>query len=147
MATLPERQVGAPAPRVPPRGPTPTRARILFDGRSSSFDCVVRNISSTGALLTVDEAANLPKAFDVVVGEESIERPARLVYRRGMLAGIRFLDAISTDEEQAAHFPAAPAVVPAPLARHDRPGTVPRITPDLLPKAIFWNLPWAGHQE
>ena len=146
MTALPETEPDGSERRVAPRVRTLKRAKILFNNRYSTFDCIVRNISSTGALLTIDEAAHLPKIFDIIIGEEKMERPARLVYRRGMLAGIRFLDVVSEDEEQAAHFPLAPAAEAATLGHdslNDRLGHVQRITAELLPRAIIGNFPWA----
>ena len=146
MSALPEREADGSERRVAPRVRTLKRAKILFNNHYSTFDCIVRNISWTGALLTIDEAAHLPKVFDIIIGEEKIERPARLVYRRGMLAGIRFLDVVSEDDEQAAHFPIVPAVAASPLGDGGHQGHVHRIVPDMLPKAISWNLPWSGRQ-
>ena len=79
MATLPERQADGRRRQAPSRGEAPKRAKIIFDNGASAFDCLVRTVSSTGALLTVDQAAHLPDAFDVVFGGEDIERPARMV--------------------------------------------------------------------
>jgi hypothetical protein len=145
MNALPDRELDGSERRVAQRMRTLKRAKVLFNNRFSTFDCIVRNISATGALLTIDEAAHLPKVFDIIIGEEKAERPARLVYRRGMLAGIRFLDVVSEDDEQSAHFPLVPAVAASPLA--EPAGHVHRIVHDALPKAIVWNLPWAGRQE
>lgn len=143
--------------RVAPRTRTLKRAKILFNNRFSTYDCIVRNISATGALLTLDETAHLPKTFDVRIGDDP-ERPGKLVYRRGMLAGIRFLDVISEEEEQAAHgYGAKPGeeetgdfgagdpfhdratFSPAPAAA----GTIRRIVPDPLPRALTARFPWA----
>ncbi|BDA85509.1 hypothetical protein Sa4125_30510 [Aureimonas sp. SA4125] len=147
MAALPETEPDGSERRVAPRVRTLKRAKILFNNRYSTFDCIVRNISSTGALLTIDEAAHLPKTFDITIGDEKTERPARLVYRRGVLAGIRFLDVVSEDEEQAAHFPLAPAVATSTVV-HDTLdqglGHVQRIVAEILPRAIVRNYPWSG---
>lgn len=77
--------------RVAPRLRTLKRARVLFNNRFSTIDCVVRNVSRTGALLTVDTAVHLPMRFELAIGDEEL-RPAKLVYRRETFAGIRFLD-------------------------------------------------------
>lgn len=145
MNALPGKEPDGSERRVAQRVRTLKRAKVLFNNRFSTFDCIVRNISATGALLTIDEAAHLPKTFDIVIGEEGPERPAKLVYRRGMLAGIRFLDVISEDDEQAAHFPLAPALAPSPVAAHapdDGAGHIERIVHAPLPKALTQNLPW-----
>lgn len=140
--------------RVAPRTRTLKRAKVLFNNRFSTYDCIVRNISATGALLTIDEAAHLPRIFDVRIGDDP-ERPAKLVYRRGPLAGIRFLDVISEEEEQAEHgFGPKPQSAEAaefgpsdPF--HDRAspigpfGSIRRIVPETLPQALTSRFRWA----
>ena len=149
MNALPEQKLDGSERRVAQRVRTLKRAKILFNNHYSTFDCIVRNLSATGALLTIDEAAHLPKTFDITIGEDAPERPARLVYRRGMLAGIRFLDVVSEDEEQAAHFPLAPTVAPSPVPNEGQEvfGHIQRIIPDMLPKAIIRNLSWASYRS
>lgn len=141
--------------RVAPRTRTLKRAKILFNNRFSTYDCIVRNISATGALLTIDEAAHLPKTFEVRIGDE-VERPAKLVYRRGVLAGIRFLDVISEEEEQAAHDPELKAGAhdadfgpgdafhdrASPLPNAGSTGSIRRIVPEPLPQALTTRFAW-----
>lgn len=78
--------------RRAPRMRVLKRAKLIFNGGFSTFDCIVRNISATGALLTIDDSVQLPKEFRIRIGEEQAIRPAELIYRRSMFAGIRFLD-------------------------------------------------------
>lgn len=143
MSALPQEELDGSERRVAQRVRTLKRAKVLFNNHFSTFDCIVRNISATGALLTIDEAAHLPKVFDIRIGEEKGVRPARLVYRRGMLAGIRFLDVVSEEEEQAARFPEAPAA--GAFHSEKGPGDVghiERIVAADLPGAIVRNLAW-----
>ncbi|WP_168990607.1 PilZ domain-containing protein [Aureimonas flava] len=79
--------------RVAPRTRILKRGKILFNNRYSTFDCTVRNISATGALLTIDPAVPLPKLFEIRIGEDETVRSAKLVYRRDSFAGIHFIDA------------------------------------------------------
>ncbi|KQT50852.1 hypothetical protein ASG43_06215 [Aureimonas sp. Leaf454] len=152
---MPDQEPDGSERRVAQRTRTLKRAKILFNNRFSTFDCIVRNISSTGALLTIDDAAHLPKVFEVRIGDEA-ERPAKLVYRRGMLAGIRFLDVISEEEEQAALDQAALAAETGRASEfgpgdpfHDQasmPATtglsIRRIVPEALPSALTRRFPW-----
>lgn len=124
--------------RIAPRTKTLKRGKVYFNNMSSTFDCVVRNISATGALLTLDEAAHLPKEFEIRIGEERALRLARLVYRRGVLAGIHFAGPASVEE---------PAVAKAsgPVAESqdaDAP-TVARMVPAPLPAALVRHFRWA----
>ncbi|NDV85476.1 hypothetical protein GTW51_02060 [Aurantimonas aggregata] len=135
MGALPELEPDGSERRVAPRMRTLKRAKIIFNGGFSTFDCILRNISATGALLTIDEAAHLPKEFQIRIGEERDERPAKLVYRRGMFAGIRFLDiAAEADEER------------SPPVRHDAGDStdrgIRRIEPENLPRSLVRLMPW-----
>ncbi|HEX2018652.1 MAG TPA: PilZ domain-containing protein [Aurantimonas sp.] len=138
MGALPELEPDGSERRVAPRMRTLKRAKIIFNGGFSTFDCILRNISATGALLTIDEAAHLPKQFEIRIGEERDERPAKLVYRRGMFAGIRFLDIAADDDD---HHDEAPP------PRHEQaeaaaPG-IRRIEPEVLPPSLVRLMPWA----
>lgn len=138
--------------RVAPRMRTLKRAKIVFNGGFSTFDCVVRNISATGALLTIDETVHLPREFEIRVGEEQEARPAKLVYRRGLFAGIRFLDIV---DDMADPRTQAEAGVDA-----SKPGTsatsggkvgpgraasggIRRIQPESLPQLLRDLFPWS----
>ncbi len=115
--------------RVAPRTRILKSGKILFNNRFSTFDCTVRNISATGALLTIDPAVPLPKVFEIRIGEDEAVRPAKLVYRRDTLAGIHFLDAL--DEEGETAPTAAPAAVDSDLRIHPRP--LPAVSPRNCP--------------
>ncbi|MBE7186020.1 MAG: PilZ domain-containing protein [Methylobacterium mesophilicum] len=126
--------------RIAPRIKTLKRAKVYFNNMNSTFDCVVRNISSTGALLTLDESAHLPREFGVRIGEMKELRPARLVYRRGMLAGIHFLDSPEQEEIAAPH--AADDAQPASSLPEPAPEVVRRIVAQPLPQALTRNVRW-----
>ena len=123
--------------RIAPRTRTLKRAKILFNNRFSTFDCIVRNLSATGALLTIDPAAPLPKVFEVRIGDDDMLRPAKLVYRRELFAGIHFLDGPEDEEAEvsiAASQSEFEAMAPEePLRIQARP----------LPLSIAQRLPWS----
>lgn len=127
--------------RIAPRTKTLKRAKVFFNNMSSTFDCIVRNISASGALLTLDETAHLPREFDVRIGEEKGLRPARLVYRRGALAGIRFLDVSA--QEEALTLPFTEDLKPIFDNSVDVAGIVRRLHPERLPPALTRNFRWA----
>jgi hypothetical protein len=72
------------------------RQRVLKDGRIITFDnqsivnCVVRDLSATGARLKCGDQIAVPSEFRLQVGNERAMRPARAVWRRGNDIGIRF---------------------------------------------------------
>ncbi|MDY8110487.1 hypothetical protein U0C82_15200 [Fulvimarina sp. 2208YS6-2-32] len=127
------------------------RAKIIFNNGFSTFDCVVRNVSATGALLTLAESAHMPKEFQIKIGDDPV-RPARLVYRRTMFAGVRYSDIPGEDEEPGdggrdTKLAGSPQIVTsqadyqpvAPGASMD----IEKIRPVQLPLAVRVNLPWA----
>ncbi|MBO0664483.1 PilZ domain-containing protein [Jiella sp. MQZ9-1] len=119
--------------RAAPRMRVLKRAKVIFNNGYSTFDCIVRNISATGALLTIDDSVHLPKEFRIRIGEEQSTRLAELVYRRSMFAGIRFVDAAKSQTAQ----PAVPAVAGPSIA----PG-IRRIVPETLPQAVTMRFAW-----
>lgn len=146
MAALPELEPDGSERRVAQRMRTLKRAKVIFNGGFSTFDCIVRNLSATGALLTIDEAAHLPKTFEIRVGEDHHARPARLVYRRAMFAGIRFLDiAEEQDEDRGALGTVQSAAEEPNAAQHDAAAThgIRRIEPDILPPALRRLFAWS----
>ena len=136
-ATVPES--GEAERRSAPRMRVLKRAKIVFNNGFSTFDCIVRNISATGALLTIDDSVHLPKEFRIRIGEEQAVRPAELIYRRSMFAGIRFLD-VELREPAA---PAAADAAPQPAAAApDQHGGIRRIIPEILPEAVTARFAW-----
>ena len=65
--------------------------RIAFNNRNSTADCFVRNCSLEGAKIAVAETLPLPREFDFLIPAKRQSRQARLVWRRGGQAGVRFM--------------------------------------------------------
>lgn len=146
MAALPELEPDGSERRVAQRMRTLKRAKVIFNGGFSTFDCIVRNLSATGALLTIDEAAHLPKTFEIRVGEDQHARPARLVYRRAMFAGIRFLDiAEEHDDDREAAVESA-ALDELNSVQHQAAATqgIRRVEPEILPPALRRLFAWSS---
>ncbi|WP_062210926.1 PilZ domain-containing protein [Aureimonas sp. AU12] len=123
--------------RVAPRTRTLKRAKILFNNRFSTFDCIVRNISATGALLTIDPAAPLPKVFEIKIGDDEALRPAKLVYRRELFAGIHFLDVPQESEPS----PSREEERQVALGETSAAATL-RIVARELPHGLVSRFPW-----
>jgi two-component system cell cycle response regulator len=72
------------------------RQRVLKEGRiitlanQSIVNCVVRDLSDTGARLKCGDQVAVPTEFRLQVGHERTVRPARAVWRRGNEIGIVF---------------------------------------------------------
>lgn len=76
-----------------------TRQRTLLRGRICygdhsviSMDCVIRNISADGALLSVPGSAPLPSEFTLLHVVEGVSYDAHLAWRKGDLVGVALGD-------------------------------------------------------
>ena len=77
---------------LPPRAQrrrTLKGAQIVFNGGHSTVDCVVRNVSDTGALVRVEGAPNMPDEFDLVIDDQ--RRPCRVAWRKLTELGVAFM--------------------------------------------------------
>ena len=74
--------------RRAPRHLVAKAGTIKFGG--SAIDCLVRNLSSTGAALEVSNQAGLPERFILVVPGDGLHRPCRTVWRKEHRIGVTF---------------------------------------------------------
>ena len=68
-------------------------AKILI-GTFSVLNCVVRDISSTGARIEIQDAPDLPEAVDVTFDGGHTFRPCRLRWRSPTETGVEFFEAM-----------------------------------------------------
>lgn len=73
--------------RAAQRRRTLKAATISFGG--GAIDCIVRNLSETGASLEVISPIGIPDRFTLVDTDRS-KRPCRIVWRREKRIGVRF---------------------------------------------------------
>ena len=66
-------------------------AHVIFNNKNSTVDCQIRNISSSGARLSISDAVSLPEEFDLDVPQKGRVYRARLCWRDATGAGIAFL--------------------------------------------------------
>src|SRR3954454_10938225 len=83
--------------RIAPRLKALLAAKISFNNGQSALDCLIRNLSDTGAKLIVSAAVTLPECFDLIVPPKSLTRRARIAWRRAEQIGVRFEDASPSD--------------------------------------------------
>lgn len=76
------------------------QGRIVFNNGSATLDCVIRNLSETGAKLELSSSVTIPDRFQLVIPRRSETRRARIVWHRDELMGIAF-------ENAAEHTPEA----------------------------------------
>jgi len=62
---------------------------IYFDW--GVIDCVIRNLSDTGALLEVESPIGIPDKFDLIIKPETIRRQCAVARRSAKSIGVRFV--------------------------------------------------------
>lgn len=61
---------------------------ITFNG--AGIDCLVRNLSDTGAALEVENQVGIPPAFELVISADHFIRHCQVIWRREKRIGIVF---------------------------------------------------------
>ncbi len=64
-------------------------ARLLID-QTSAADCIVRNLSDSGALIMVGHTSYLPETVVLVIPELNFQRRAKVKWRRARSIGLVF---------------------------------------------------------
>ena len=64
--------------------------RIVFNKRSSTIDCTVRNLSPEGALLQVRGPFGIPEEFDLELDADAVIHPFNVVWRDARRLGVVF---------------------------------------------------------
>ena len=72
------------------RSRTLKSARILLNHHQSVIDCVVRNLSPTGACLKVETTFGIPDRFDVMFDVDKSIRSCHLIWHKDKLIGVEF---------------------------------------------------------
>jgi hypothetical protein len=76
--------------RREPRQRSLLGARLSFNHRQSTMDCLVRNISPNGALIVFEHAAVTPREFHVEIPTRAETRSATVIWRNHDRAGVAF---------------------------------------------------------
>jgi hypothetical protein len=72
------------------------RDKVLYGGvaeineRGSTMDCVVRNISESGACVEFDQAAELPEEINLTIARKGRSFLARMIWRQANRVGLAF---------------------------------------------------------
>jgi hypothetical protein len=75
--------------RIAPRFRVSKAATIEFIG-GRPINCVVRNLSVTGAAVELTAPGGIPDSFDLVVPDDGLRLPCRIVRRAGYIVGVAF---------------------------------------------------------
>jgi hypothetical protein len=65
-------------------------ARVVFNNRSSTMSCTVRNYSEDGALLKFGERPYIPDQLEILLDNRNTLMPAQIVWRHNDTVGIAF---------------------------------------------------------
>jgi hypothetical protein len=65
-------------------------ARVVFNARSSTMSCTIRNHSEDGAQLMFGEAPCIPDQLELILDNRRIRVPADVMWRSGRLVGVAF---------------------------------------------------------
>jgi hypothetical protein len=63
---------------------------ISFD-RGAGIDCLVRNVSATGACLEIESPVGIPNDFTLVIKSDDVTRPCHVAWRAARRIGVRFV--------------------------------------------------------
>jgi hypothetical protein len=86
--------------RSTPRQRSFLKGRVLFNGGQTSLECLIRDISSSGARLELSASVTLPDRFDLYLPHRDETCKVQIQWRRDNQLGIAF--------EQVESAPAAP---------------------------------------
>jgi zona occludens toxin (predicted ATPase) len=65
---------------------------IVFNNGFSTIECLVRNLSESGAQLKVESLIGIPDEFQLKLKDAAAAAPARIAWKRGQTIGIKFID-------------------------------------------------------
>lgn len=68
------------------------KGRVIFNNGASTMDCLVRDLSSTGARLAISESMSLPEVFELYIPQKDRSFRATLRWRREDGIGVTFAD-------------------------------------------------------
>ena len=60
-------------------------------GIAAAMDCIIRNMSATGAALEVESPVGIPDNFTLLIKPELLKRDCRVAWRSAKRLGVRFL--------------------------------------------------------
>jgi PilZ domain len=74
--------------RIAPRYRVSKAGTIEFVG--GAINCVVRNLSVTGAAIQVSDPAGIPESFILVMPDDGLRLPCHIVWRTQFRIGVAF---------------------------------------------------------
>ncbi len=68
------------------------KGRIIFNNGNSSMDCLIRDLSASGARLMLSQTATLPASFDLIIPAKGLTHKATLRWRKDDSIGVTFAE-------------------------------------------------------
>jgi hypothetical protein len=109
--------------RIAPRRRMLKSGKIAYSERHVTVECLVRDMSATGARLKVQGSVRAPDAFELLIPLDGLEAYCQVVWRSGPDLGVKFLGAprmVAAKRTQVFNA-LTPAKAPT-LRRKPRPG-------------------------
>ena len=88
------------------------QGRVVFNNRFSLLDCIVRDLSETGAQVAFAHPVTLPSEIELEIPTRGLSALARVMWSNGKNHGLMFLGA---SDEQGNSGSSSHRVVPEPL--------------------------------
>ena len=76
--------------RRTPRLRTFKGGSIMY-GVMASIDCIIRNMTETGAALEVNNPSGIPDEFTLLIKPEFVKRNCRVIWRSATRVGVEFV--------------------------------------------------------
>ena len=74
-----------------PRNRALKTAKIILNKKQSVIDCVIRDLSLTGAKLKMATATTVPSNFELLLVAEDKIVPVRCQWQKGHMVGVAFI--------------------------------------------------------
>jgi hypothetical protein len=78
--------------RASPRMRVFKKGKLIHTNNITVFDCMIRDISDTGARLSCGETATMPREMQLVLHSQREVRMVRVVWRKPRELGVQFLE-------------------------------------------------------
>jgi hypothetical protein len=90
------------------------RGQIIFNNRMSTIECIIKNISSTGAKIALSDTLAVPNEFEVYIPNKRRGHRARLVWRDKDSIGVHFTEPQRAEKP---HIASQPSTAETPASR------------------------------
>ncbi|MCT8973332.1 PilZ domain-containing protein [Microbaculum marinisediminis] len=67
-------------------------AKIIFNNKQSTIECIARNMTGEGAKLEMPHTAEVPNAFTLVSNDGTFTRQCEVKWRKADSLGVAFTD-------------------------------------------------------